>query len=1402
MTRAGLFRFVALGLGIWLVSACAGAAARRTVVVEEGEHRPSGPAERLLQEGIQKLDHAEPTAAVTLLEQAVALFRQAGDRAGEARASKELGNACYGVGEYRKAIEAAGVTRTLAREVLQDPDLEARALNNMGMALQALERHDQALRAYQDSLALSRQERDFKLQGMTLANLARMSLERGEYGKAIERLQEMLAAVRRADYPEGEAWALVHLGQAYAGTGNEPLAIASYGDAAALARKLDNPAGQAAALDGKAFELYKSGDLTASAAVARQVLSLAKQIERPQSAAAALRILMLIHLTRSELRELVSVALQARETARQIPDAELEEAAVGHLSRAHASLGKEKEAADFYRELLELAGKSINFKDAAEALDFLGGFASRHDDHAAAAERFEQLVEVARKIPDRTLEGKALASLGEEYDALGRGDAALDALRQGITIAREVGDLLGEAMALRKLGLALLKRGDVLDGIDLLDQGLTRTEEVIAEWERQGVIQGQEEVHASLREGLQVLGSHLLSVAALVFAGPESGTPPPLSPPSSSGGAIEGVRQIMERTLERARRENDRASEAKVLASLARLATNRGDAAAAAATAGEALAAARASHQEEAEAAALLVLATVSQEPDQAILYGREGLALAEKRNDRAGQAVLLAGLGASLLAKRDLPDAVETSEKAVALARELQIPDVELFAVQVLGTASGLRLDNDGVIRWSAEALRLARSTNDRHAEAEAHRNLGTAYQDQGDYLRAIQHCRLATGPGDPGRVTFALECLAGSYMALGDLARAGENARRAVESAQESGDTGLLLPAQGIEAQQLVLAGDFPKAADRYRRLAGLWAESKEPFAGAMVEVLQGSAKALSQDPQGAVVHLERASRLLEAADGSEPDPFREELRLGVSSMLVSQYLACGKSEQALAHARQAAEKSAIPERRAARLNDLGHALFASGQLAAAEEILRQAVAEWEKSRARLGPEARLERTTALDVQELTYELLQEVLVARGKAEEALEYAERGRARALVEVLASRGQSPASPLGADTIRRIAREKNVTLVEYSILYDQLGILLPSRVQGTQPGLEKRLLIWVVRPTGEITLRTVDLADFRAREQVSLASLVLDFRDSIPRGGRGVVLPPQILDKGWLRRLHRLLIVPIADLLPRESEGRVVFIPQGPLFLVPFAALEDATGRFLVEKHTILAAPSIESLTAIQPERGKPLWAAGDALVVGNPRVASELELMLEAKLPDLLGAATEAEAIAREFQVEPLLGEKATREAVLRLLPERRFIHLATHGFAERLGDPDIPGALALSPSKDDDGLLTAREILDLRLRADLAVLSSCDTGKGRITSDGLVGLSRSFIEAGASNVVVSLWSIDDPSTSRLMTDFYRRLRGGAGVAEALSQAMRQSIHAKDVPEHWGAFLLMGGLG
>jgi CHAT domain-containing protein/tetratricopeptide (TPR) repeat protein len=529
---------------------------------------------------------------------------------------------------------------------------------------------------------------------------------------------------------------------------------------------------------------------------------------------------------------------------------------------------------------------------------------------------------------------------------------------------------------------------------------------------------------------------------------------------------------------------------------------------------------------------------------------------------------------------------------------------------------------------------------------------------------------------------------------------------------------------------------------------------------------------------------------------------------------------------------------------------LNNLGNTFLQTHQLAEAETALRASIEIHESLRSELVSNDH--KASTFENQISTYRLLQQVLVAQTRFDEALEISEMSRTRAFVELLrqtllttppqsppyqggeeelsqsppdqgeeeelsqflplkpplskgglgglsrfeeeANLSKPPLSKGGLEglsipQIQQIARDRNSTIVEYSIVNPEI-------------------YIWVIQPNGHITHRTANLEPLNQQNQ-TLKQIILKTRVSIGTNetddeGNEIQLESQYNrdETGGfplLQLLHQILIEPIIDLLPTDANSPIIFIPHYDLFLVPFAALQDSNNRYLIENHTILTSPSIQVLEITREHQNRVRGLRQAALIVGDPTIAPKFKEN-PYKLRQIPRAKEAAEAIATTLGTEAITGEKATKVAILDKMLNTRIVHLSAHGLLDDFQGSGIPGAIILAPSGDaDDGALNAAEILRLKLDSELVVLSACSTGGGKITGDGVIGLSRCFILAGVPSIIVSLWNMGAISAKLLTTEFYQNLARGENRAAALRCAMLTTKAQFDNPKAWAAFTLIG---
>lgn len=744
----------------------------------------------------------------------------------------------------------------------------------------------------------------------------------------------------------------------------------------------------------------------------------------------------------------------------------------------------------------------------------------------------------------------------------------------------------------------------------------------------------------------------------------------------------------------------------------------------------------------------------------QAFSTFEQVLQLFRERGDLRNEGAVLTTLGTVYLRVGQYRNALDVYQQALAIHQSIGDHSGEGKTLSNLGSVYANQGQYEQALKLYKQALAIREDLGDRAGVATIVSNLGSIYSQLGQYAQALKFYEQALAIreelGDRAGIGITLGNLGAIYNSLGRYERARQFYEQALAIREELGDYA------GVGTIISNLGAIYTKL-ERPEQAIGFYKQALEIF-GAV------------NDKAGAGNILDRLG--LEYADQGNPSAalqfyeqalvIRQELgdRSGIGTTLnnIGQaYASAGHLDEAIEFYRQALNlRQTIGDRagEGMTLSDLGAAYHRLGQYANAEQALFSSIGVLESLRPGLTD---ADKISIFETQAQTYSLLQKALVAQNKTTTALEVAERSRARAFVELLASRlSSTPDSSVEPPTIaqiQQIAQAQSATLVEYSLM-------------------GQSLYIWVVKPTGEVAFQQVD------RIPANLAEVVKRSREVDGASERS--------------QLYQLLIKPIAALLPTNPNEHVIFIPHQSLFLVSFNSLQNDQGKYLIENHTILTAPAIQVLALTRQQRQQ--VSGSEILIVGNPKMpqfppeAGDLPPLFP--LPE---AEAEAKAIANIFSTGAITGEQATETAIAEMMPSARIIHLATHGFLDDVQGLGVPGTIALASSSEDNGFLTAGEIIEMKLGAQLAVLSACDTGRGQITGDGVIGLSRSFISAGVPSVVVSLWAIPDEPTAFLMTEFYRHLQQTGNKAQALRQAMLSTLKQHPNPTEWAAFTLIG---
>jgi len=548
-----------------------------------------------------------------------------------------------------------------------------------------------------------------------------------------------------------------------------------------------------------------------------------------------------------------------------------------------------------------------------------------------------------------------------------------------------------------------------------------------------------------------------------------------------------------------------------------------------------------------------------------------------------------------------------------------------------------------------------------------------------------------------------------------------------------------------------------------------------------------------------------------------------------------------------EAAAFAESAVELSrTIPAEIPVANQNAGKAYEQLGRIDDAKRALETAVYAIESQLANVPGDEEEQQTFYQDKSGPYYDMFR-VLVHMHQPEQAIEWAERSRSRSLIEYLGRTKSAPhehdteelrreqelvslnrklrelygTPKRDADAVAKLeeeVREKRLDLEDFQArLYSkhphmalERGVLPRPTFKDVQKLIPKSGAIlqyvvndeetWlvVIRHNGRPYIRRVNVESFRIRSRVNT------FAERVARRDLGT--------RAEARKLYDLFVKPAEPAL--QSVTSLCIIPDNALWRVPFQALVDGGDHYLIEGRTMFYAPSL-SFLAWYASHLRESEAKRDLLVIANPQLAPETaKLARSVQRDESMGPLPEAEEEARQIkalyrgEATVVTGEAATESFLKRNASRYRIIHLATHAVFDDTSPLHSHLLLAAGKNSSEDGLLEAREIMNLDLAPDLVILSSCETGRGRVRGgDGVIGMSWALLVAGCPTAVVSQWKVGSAGTEKLMTEFHRRLsklppdRRRAGAAHALRAA---GLAVMQMPEYrypydWSAFVVMG---
>ncbi len=609
-------------------------------------------------------------------------------------------------------------------------------------------------------------------------------------------------------------------------------------------------------------------------------------------------------------------------------------------------------------------------------------------------------------------------------------------------------------------------------------------------------------------------------------------------------------------------------------------------------------------------------------------------------------------------------------------------------------------------------------------------------------------------------------------------------------------------------------LLLGETALAQEELKKAARLYELEKNKNGEAAVKLEEARVEIGQNNIAKALGLIEESEKLL---TGSES--FRDKLTLKL--LKADAFGRAGNisdAEKLLSEVLAEANRQEQPNIALTSLNSLGKMARIAGDAGNAKKYFRKAAALVEKLRAPLAAE---EFRMAFLANKLEpFENLAAICLAENKLFEAFSYTESARSRALAETLTGGAQEFSRPdIPAELTGKLARLREELNWYYSRLdrADEEDIAkLQSEAKGREKQIaalmrqiestrehhgrqkdkiidtallqkqlgKKTLLIEFVNFDGAFSAFILDdkkihfVKKLAAGEEILTLLEGLQFQFGTLRYGARI--PEKFMAELkkradlYLQKLYEKLLRPLENYF----EGRrLVIVPAGALYYVPFHALHDGE-KYLIENREVVYSPSAAVWQAL---RRKPARALKRAMLVG---FADESIPLVDDEINELKKIFPGAKC---------LTGENASFAAYTRNAPKFDLLHLACHGQFR----PENPMFSSLHLA---DGWVTVRDICAQKLAAELVTLSACETGLNKIAAgDEIIGLARGFLSAGVSSLILSLWTVNDDATAELMKSLYKYVQRGRTVSASLKVAQNEFIKRQAHPYFWSPFALIG---
>ncbi|XP_066023394.1 tetratricopeptide repeat protein 28-like [Pocillopora verrucosa] len=1076
---------------------------------------------------------------------------------------------------------------------------------------------------------------------------------------------------------------------------------------------------------------------------------------------------------------LLSLKLQS---VREVGDKSMEEKDPISHDHVSASSGDIKKVIDFYNwgeeaiEYLNLylkKAKEVGDKHGeGNAYGSLGNAYHRLGDFKKAIEYHNLHLKIAKEVGDKHGEGNAYGNLGNAYGRLGDFKKAIEYHNLHLKIAKEVGDKHGEGNAYGNLGNAYGRLGDFKKAIEYQNLHLKIANEV-------GDKHGEGNAYGSLGNAYQSLGDfkkaieyHNLHLKIAKEVGDKHGEGNAYGNLGNAYGRLGDFKKAIEYhnlDLKITKAVGDKHGEGGTYGNLGNAYRRLGDF-------------------------------------KKAIEYHNLHLKVANEVGDKHGEGNAYGSLGNAYQSLGDFKKAIEYHNLHLKIAKEVGDKHGEGGAYGNLGNAYGGLGDFKKAIEYHNLHLKITKAVGDKHGEGGAYGNLGNAYQSLGDFKKAIEyhnlHLKIAKEVGDKHGEGGAYGNLGNAYQSLGDFKKAIEYHNLDLKIAKEVGDKHGEGGAYGNLGNAYQSLGDFKKAIEYHNLHLKIAKEIGDKHGEGNAYGNLGNAYRRLGDLKKAIEYHNLHLKIAKEVGDKHGEG-------GVYGNLGNAYRRLGDFKKAIEYhnlhlkiAKEVGDKSL----EATAYCSLGCVSELQGGLPKAVEHYQASISLFNSLRVLLKSKDEW-KVNFRNKHQIAYTGLWRVLVEQGNVDEALFVAEKGRAQALTDLMESSFRGGTSHQKGDD-EDCAVLKNVPSNTVFQAVDEANVNLWVVSEGKQVQLrQSKLKGFVSENSGSsqsfesFMLGVYTQLGVRSNVRCENRSLdaLREGRSKVDEKTKEANPQPHFQQDGCLSSLYDIVMKPVADLIQGDE---LLIIPDGPLWIAPYAALKDGNSKYLCESFTIRVAPSLASLRLIA-DCPNDYHKSSDALLVGDPWVSEVTNSEGEKVLEQLPCAKEEVEMIGEILNITPITGRKATKREVLKRLSSVSLVHFAAHGCPET-GEialtPD-PDRISTVPTEKENYILTIRDVLNVQLCAKLVVLSCCHSGRGEIKAEGVVGIARAFMGAGARSVVVSLWAIDDEATLEFMKCFYQHLAEGKSTSKSLNLAMkslRESDEFHDI-KYWAPFLLIG---